>query len=236
MSNIDNLLQPHKSLLELAQSNARGAIAEYERQLGMTLPDRVKELVERCTIEETFVPNKILRPGHKLDNNMIRILCTTRAEIMSPMSDIMKYYNDCLNDEQRHQVMTNLFINSLSDVLHPATNPYTGQFYKESDVTYDDTYVALFFAKLSQLNNEDATQLKLRLAVLMGSNVTKLFDFLSFDALMDEIQTQAYNAYTFLITVEELSSYSKTELSKLKAVQSSLSLLESIAAETTNEE
>ena len=132
--------------------------------------------------------------------------------------------------------MTNLFITSLSDVLHPATNPYTGQFYKESDVTYDDAYVALFFAKLSQLNNKDAAQLKLRLSVLMGSNVTKLFDFLSFDRLMAEIQAQAYNAYTFLITVEELSSYSKTELSKLKAVQSSLSLLESIAAEATNKE
>lgn len=135
------------------------------------------KLVRRKVVEELTLQSK-----HNVRPEWLTLTALKAAlnneGIISDVDDIIDYYNECLNKQQRHQVLINIHIHELMDDVEEfdgqkgkLKNPYTGEPYRLEDASMNDPYVVLFFKKLKDMDYADQTKVYqlIDMAVIMNN-------------------------------------------------------------------
>lgn len=121
--------------------------------------EELQEYINRKNVEKQYFGNCEIRQGEFAERMYLHMYETTVLSGLTDLDDIIDYYNTCLNEHQRHQVITNLLINELiedEDTLNPYTfEPYKPEdAYTEEDISADK-YIALFHAKYNNLSSDE---------------------------------------------------------------------------------
>ena len=182
MGNIQKIMQNHE------RYNERDIIVNHMTMLltnqGIKVNENLLEFFRIKAVERLAVYNKNIRKYNAVVPERMKLIFEGITHALPLLEDLVDYYNNCLTEEQQHQIMVNLCIDELKEPVEdvhgkevPHINPYTEKPYCDADVYFEDPYVSLFFAKLCDLNEQDRGKAIDMLRFSWTFNLDYMFDF-----------------------------------------------------------